>query len=168
MGAEKQDAQDVVLASNIIEVGVDVDRLSLMTIVGQPKTTAQYIQVSGRIGRKPDERPGLVVTIYSNRNARDKSHFEHFNEYHQKLYGEVESSSATPYSQMAIRRGLNAVIIGFIRQSFNKKASGEEISPSYLEEILPEVKKFANRLIQRAEYVDDNEIEFLKKKLINY
>lgn len=164
-GAEKQDAQDVVLASNIIEVGVDVDRLSLMTIVGQPKTTAQYIQVSGRIGRKPDERPGLVVTIYSNRNARDKSHFEHFNEYHQKLYGEVESSSATPYSQMAIRRGLNAVIIGFIRQSFNKKASGEEISPSYLEEILPEVKKFANRLIQRAEYVDDNEIEFLKKKI---
>src|SRR5699024_2311382 len=77
-------AIDICLASNIIEVGIDIDRLSLMTIVGQPKTTAQYIQVSGRIGRKVEERPGLVVTIYNPSNSNDKSHFEHFNEYHQK------------------------------------------------------------------------------------
>ena len=69
---------DICLASNIIEVGVDIDRLGLMTIVGQPKTTAQYIQVSGRVGRRPDVSPGLVITIYGAAKPRDRSHYERF------------------------------------------------------------------------------------------
>ena len=104
------------LASNIIEVGVDIDRLSLMGIIGQPKMTAQYIQVSGRVGRRPNERPGLIVTVYSNQNSRDKSHFEHFNEYHQRLYAQVETTSLTPFSTASLERGLTAVLIGFLRQ----------------------------------------------------
>ena len=54
---------DACLASSIIEVGVDIDRLSLMGIVGQPKTTATYIQVTGRVGRKWWERAGLILMI---------------------------------------------------------------------------------------------------------
>ena len=108
---------DVCLASNIIEVGVDIPRLSLMTILGQPKTTAQYIQVTGRVGRKWQERPGLVVTMYPPKRPRDRSHFEKFRSYHQRLYAEVEPTSVTPWSTPAMDRALHAVIIGFIRNT---------------------------------------------------
>lgn len=111
------------LASSIIEVGVDIDRLALMTIVGQPKTTAQYIQVSGRVGRRKD-RPGLVVTLYNGFKARDKSVYEDFTSYHQRLYANVEPSVLTPFSTPALKRGLRATLIGFIRQTLH-----EEISP---------------------------------------
>jgi superfamily II DNA or RNA helicase len=81
---------DVALASNIIEVGVDVDRLPLIGIVGQPKTTAQYIQVTGRVGRRWWERPGLVAMLYNPSKARDRSHFEQFRSYHRRLYERVD------------------------------------------------------------------------------
>jgi hypothetical protein len=108
---------DICLASNIIEVGVDIDRLALMTIVGQPKTTAQYIQVSGRIGRKPEVAPGLVITIYGAAKPRDRSHYERFRTYHQQLYAQVEPTSVTPFANPVLRRALHAAAIAFIRQT---------------------------------------------------
>ncbi len=110
------DVIDVCLASNIIEVGVDIPRLSLMTIVGQPKTTAQYIQVSGRVGRTPD-KPGLILTIYGASKPRDRSHFEKFTTYHQKLYAQVEPTSVTPFSGPALERALHALIVSYLRQT---------------------------------------------------
>ena len=108
-------AIDVCLASSIIEVGVDIDRLSLITLVGQPKSTAQYIQVTGRIGRQTD-RPGLVVMIYSSTKPRDRSHFERFRSYHEKLYAAVEPTSLTPFAPPVLERALHAVLVGYIRQ----------------------------------------------------
>lgn len=157
-------ALDVVLSSNIIEVGVDIDRLSLMTIVGQPKTTAQYIQVSGRVGRKVEERPGLIVTEYNPTNSNDKSHYEHFIEFHQRLYGQVEESSVTPFSQFAIKRGLPAVIIGFLRQKFDKSILGEAPDGDYIEQIKPEIQKFLNKLLNRMNRVDNSESKLFKKE----
>ncbi|MEU6485964.1 helicase-related protein [Streptomyces sp. NPDC046887] len=109
-------AIDVCLASSLIEVGIDIDRLSLMAVVGQPKSTSQYIQVTGRVGRKWDKRPGLVVTLYGAAKPRDRSHFERFRSYHQRLYAQVEPTSATPFAPSALDRALHAVAVAYIRQ----------------------------------------------------
>jgi hypothetical protein len=108
-------AIDMCLASSIMEVGVDVTRLSLLAIVGQPKTTAQYIQVSGRVGRAGPIAPGLVVTLYSNMRSRDRSHYERFTSYHRRLYAQVEPGSVTSFSAPSLRRALHGAMIAFIR-----------------------------------------------------
>ncbi len=107
---------DACLASNIIEVGVDIERLSLMGVVGQPKTTATYIQVTGRVGRKWWERAGLILMLYSPAKSRDRSHFEQFHSYHRRLYERVEPTSATPFALSAIQRALPGALITWARQ----------------------------------------------------
>jgi hypothetical protein len=107
---------DVVRASNIIEVGVDVDRLSVLGVAGQPKTTAQYIQVTGRVGRRWHERPGLILMMYDPMKARDRSHYENFHGYHRRLYEQVEPTSATPFAAAAIDRALSGAVMSLVRQ----------------------------------------------------
>jgi len=107
---------DACLASSIIEVGVDIDRLSLMGVVGQPKTTAQYIQVTGRVGRRWWERPGLIIMIYNPSKSRDRSHYEQFHSYHRRLYERVEPTSVTPFALSAIQRALPGALIAWARQ----------------------------------------------------
>jgi Helicase conserved C-terminal domain len=114
--ASNNRALDACLASSIIEVGVDIDRLSLMGVVGQPKTTAQYIQVSGRIGRRWWDRPGLVLMFYNPGKSRDRSHFEQFHSYHRRLYERVEPTSATPFAPSALQRGLAGALLTWARQ----------------------------------------------------
>ncbi len=125
--ASGERAVDVCLASSIIEVGIDIDRLSLMSVVGQPKTTAQYIQVTGRVGRSWWERPGLVVTIYGASKPRDRSHFEKFRTYHERLYAQVEPTSVTPFSPPVLDRALHAIMVAYVRQ----EGSGAEAASPY-------------------------------------
>lgn len=103
---------DSVLASNMISVGVDVPRLGLMVINGQPKSTAEYIQASSRVGRG---LPGLVVTLYNFGRPRDLSHFEHFRAYHAALYRSVEATSVTPWAPRARDKALHAVVASLVR-----------------------------------------------------
>ena len=104
--------RDVVLASNMISVGVDVSRLGLMLVNGQPKSTAEYIQASSRVGRGLH---GLVVTLYNAGRPRDVSHFEHFAMYHGALYRNVEATSVTPWAPRARDKALHAVVAAAIR-----------------------------------------------------
>jgi hypothetical protein len=105
---------DVVLATNMISVGVDVPRLGLMLVVGQPKTTAEYIQASSRVGRSA-AGPGLVVTLHNWARPRDLSHWETFEHYHATFYRHVEVQSVTPFADRALDRGLSAVLVALLR-----------------------------------------------------
>jgi hypothetical protein len=87
-----------------------------MGVVGQPKTTAQYIQVTGRVGRRWWERAGLILMIYNPSKSRDRSHFEQFHSYHRRLYARVEPTSATPFALSAIQRALPGALIVWARQ----------------------------------------------------
>ena len=110
----EQDRVDVAIATNMISVGLDITRLGLMVVFGQPKSTAEYIQVTGRIGRDAD-RPGLVVTIFNVHKPRDRSHYERFAYYHQTFYRSVEATSVTPFSPRALDKGLAATLVGLAR-----------------------------------------------------
>lgn len=129
---------DVCLASNIIEVGVDIDRLALMAVVGQPKSTAQYIQVTGRVGRRWMDRPGLILSMFNPGKSRDRSHFEQFHSYHRRLYERVEPTSATPFSVEAVERALAGVLLLWARQCHDAKSPGEAFGEyaGYLDEAL--------------------------------
>ncbi|MGQ7297910.1 DISARM system helicase DrmA [Quadrisphaera sp. KR29] len=105
---------DVVLATSMLQVGVDVGRLGLMLVVGQPKNTAEYIQASSRVGRVSD-KPGLVVTLANRSRPRDMAHYEQFEHDHRTFYAHVEALSVTPYSDSSLERGLTGVLVSIAR-----------------------------------------------------
>lgn len=111
----KESPFDVVLATSMLQVGVDVQRLGLMLVVGQPKNTAEYIQASSRVGRDPSDRPGLVVALGNWARPRDLAHFEQFKHYHATFYAQVEALSVTPYSPTSLERGIDGLLVSAAR-----------------------------------------------------
>jgi hypothetical protein len=103
---------DVLLASNMLSVGVDIDRLGLMVVSAQPKTSAEYIQATSRVGRV---HPGLVIEVYNWVRPRDTSHYERFGHYHATFYRHVEATSVTPFSARARDRALPGVLVSYLR-----------------------------------------------------
>lgn len=110
------EAIDVVLSSNMLSVGIDIPRLALMLMVGQPKTTAEYIQATSRVGR--GDNNGIIVTLFRSNRARDRSHFETFRGYHEALYRSVEPTSVTPWSMASRDRSLAGALVALLRHSF--------------------------------------------------
>lgn len=113
---------DVVLATNMLSVGVDVNRLGVMVVNGQPKGTAEYIQATSRVGRTP---PGLVATVLTWARPRDLSHYETFEHYHATFYQHVEAQSVTPFSPRALDRGLTGAMLSIMRHSYDPFAPND-------------------------------------------
>jgi hypothetical protein len=105
---------DSAIATNMISVGLDIPRLGLMVVLGQPKTHAEYIQATSRVGRAK-EWPGLVVTLLNIHKPRDRSHYERFRHYHETFYRSVEVSSVTPFSARALDRGFAGAVVTLAR-----------------------------------------------------
>lgn len=147
---------DVVLATNMISVGVDVARLGLMVVASQPKATAEYIQATSRVGRR---FPGLVCTVYNWARPRDLSHYERFGHYHATFYQQVEALSVTPFSARAVDRGLTGVMAALIRlleQSFNANEGAGQIERDHpiVETAIAEISRRAG-LVSGSHEVED-------------
>ena len=141
----------VVLATNMLSVGVDIPRLGLMVVNGQPKSMAEYIQASSRVGR--NTVAGLIVTVYNAGRPRDRSHFEAFKTWHQSLYREVEASSVTPFAPRARDRALHAAIVAIARHLVSSLRS----TPALDEKSRKELQRYVDILIGRATDVDKDE-----------
>jgi len=138
-----QDCLDAVLATNMVSVGLDVTRLALMIVNGQPLTTAEYIQASSRVGR--GEVPGLVFTNYYRDQARSLSHYENFRPYHDAFYRFVEPTSVTPYTYQARIRALHAALVIATRHAgplllSNKQAGQFNPDNEYVKKIIEVLK----------------------------
>ena len=145
----------VLLATNMLSVGVDIDRLGLMFVNGQPKSTSEYIQATSRVGRSGV--PGLIVTYYASSKPRDRSHYERFQSYHQALYRAVEPMSVTPFAEPARRRALHAALVIIVRHRLG--LAEEESAPDFKAldpEIRAQVKEY---LLGRIKSIDPSEYE---------
>lgn len=134
---------NILLATNMISVGIDVARLNVMLLVGQPKLTSEYIQASSRVGR---EYPGVAFTMYDGSKSRDRSHYEQFKGYHESFYRHVEPTGVTPFSKPARERALHAVVISLLRQ-LNVELSDEKGVADFKRE------KYAKEIENITEYI---------------
>lgn len=159
---QSRDCLDTAIATNMIAVGMDVDRLGLMVVTGQPKQNSEYIQATSRIGRA---FPGLVVTLYNAYRPRDLSHYENFTGYHSQLYRFVEGTTATPFSARARDRVMHALIISAIRLNYPEMAENAAASliTSMTDDQLASVKKLIidrlNIIKPSAKIDAENEID---------
>lgn len=141
----------VLLASNMISVGVDVPRLNLMFLQGQPKSVSEYIQASSRIGRI---NPGLAVTLYDASKSRDRSYYEQFKAFHGAVYKWVEPTGITPFSSPARDRALHSVLLAGVRQSVNDLNSDCSASNILTPSCSTKVEDFADFIYNRVKEIN--------------
>jgi hypothetical protein len=136
---------DVLLATSMIAVGVDVPRLGIMVVANQPKSSAEYVQATSRIGRRA---PGLVFTVFNWARPRDLSHYETFEQFHATIYRQVEALSVTPFADRAVDRGLTGVLVALVRDlgddyNANAKASAFDRNDELADHIVRYLKRRA-------------------------
>ena len=150
---ELESAVDVLLATNMLSVGVDISRLALMLVNGQPKGVSEYIQATSRVGRGPN--PGLVISILNNAKVRDRSHYESFVTWHETLYRDVEPTSVTPFASRARDKALHAVLVALIRHL----VPGMLENPTFNEEKKSLAGEFVEEIVKRAKEIDPEETD---------
>ena len=152
------DPVDLLLCTNMLSVGVDISRLGVMIINGQPKNHSEYIQASGRIGRTS---PGLIITSYNYLKPRDLSHYENFIYYHSTFHKNVEAVSLTPFASRARDKALFGVIVALVRLLENRLAKNPDAKKFdknlvYVKDI---IQKIRDNIALRVDSIDSSEKE---------
>lgn len=166
--AAKRYASNVLLATNMISVGIDVARLNVMLMIGQPKLTSEYIQASSRVGRS---FPGVVFVQYDATKSRDRSHYERFRSYHESFYRFVEPTGATPFSRPARERALHAVLVSMIRQMAGMREDKDAINfdEEYFAETIKEIEAFVTERVtginDRSEGQAKDDIDEIRREI---
>lgn len=146
---------DMVLATNMISVGLDVARFNTIIMNSMPRNIAEYIQASSRVARS---EKGLVLTLHSPFNQRDVSHFEKFREFHEKLYYYVEPISITPFSPKSVARFLPLYLAAYIRHKYNDVSTRKDayrISQTLADEIKTDIKNYFEDRMRRTSDTDE-------------
>ena len=163
---DNKERLDVALATNMISVGLDISRLGLMVVLGQPKTASEYIQATSRVGRD-DERPGLVVTLLNVHRPRDRSHYERFRAWHESFYRAVEATSVTPFSPRAVDRGIAGVSVALAR--LGHEGMTAPLGATAIKQLRKELDYVTEVISRRAEGHDGDltsaDAEALRKKI---
>lgn len=154
-------AYDLVLATNMISVGLDVSRLGVMIMNGMPPNTAEYIQASSRVARKNE---GLVITLYDPFNSRDLSYFEDFVQFHKTFYKQVEPLSVTPFAENALDKMLFTMMVALFRHSTQYTAK-DTANALLLESVRDELKNKMFELFNKHPFAEQD-IELLETKVI--
>jgi len=154
-------AVSVVACTNMISVGVDVPRLSLMLVNGQPKSTSEYIQATSRVGRDANRPPGLVVALLSSAKPRDRSHYESFKPYHRAIYREVEPTSVTPWALPARERALHATLVILARHLLGLPSNTD--AENFLRD--QRVDQLIDHIVARATAFDQREAPATRRHL---
>lgn len=145
--ANKRYPSNVLLATNMISVGIDVARLNVMLMVGQPKLTSEYIQASSRVGRS---FPGVAFAMYDGSKSRDRSHFEQFKPYHESFYKFVEPTGATPFSKPARDRALHAIVIAMMRMTEPKLTTDKGAASFTCKDFKESINRIKDFVVNRA------------------
>ncbi len=172
---DKRYSSNILLATNMISVGIDVSRLNVMLMVGQPKLTSEYIQASSRVGRS---FPGVVFVQYDATKSRDRSHYERFRAYHESFYRYVEPTGATPFSKPARERALHAVLASIIRQQagLSEDKDAANFDSEYFVDVIADAERFIlervksinlgfNCINTRAANGPDDDIDEIKSEM---
>lgn len=164
----EQDCISTLLATNMISVGIDIERLGMMVVNGQTKNSSEYIQATGRIGRRP-QIPGLVFTLYNPYKPRDLSHYENFTGHHSMLQKNVEPSTLTPFSVGSLERGIHAVLIAMIRLSIPNLADRKSADCFERKDAEDAMAFILNRYLEIQQvHVDDDGYKYAKKYLESF
>ena len=156
---------DLILATNMISVGLDVDRFNTIVMNSMPRNIAEYIQASSRVARND---LGLVVTLHNPFRSRDLSHFEKFREFHEKLYYYVEPISITPFSKKSILKYLPLYLATMIRHSYPSLAnqgSAGSLNNSMTGQVKSDLIKYFQTRLSRTQQLNESQRELLTNEL---
>ena len=155
---------DILLATNMISVGLDIGRLNLMIVNGQPKTMSEYIQATSRVGRTKNS--GLIISLYNHAKVRDRNRFESFKHWHGEIYKGVENTSVTPFASRSRDKALHVLLVILSKGVLGIK--DPSTINKYKDKIIKEIFPIILKKVEKLDPMEKEDTEKELNKFLNY